>query len=503
MNKFERNKVAVDSLVDQQGMTQIYDILYTEIKKKDSGIYGVNYTKLSGGRLRVNNQGKMTKRIKRNMRRDYDVALDDKVIEQIGNIMEKHSMSASEYIVEYTTDLKGTVGNFGDKGTCFRRGGECRNNLVAMHDQAGQEPGTFAAFRVYRASGSNLGRAWAYHAEGGEIVLFNGYGMALDKIALLAAKLDDTEPRLVRVEGDVYINDENRSWAIGGKDTRYYIQANPGNYGSDDDTDPCSHCERFCPSGDITIVEHDYLCPDCFNENYQICNHCGDYCSRVDRPLFRVLVRGSTRHVCERCRNASYTKCDGCDNYHYIASYAPMTQIGESNYCQSCAIERGGVKCYDCSKITMPDDTFLIQYSTAEKTSPNHGLYSQPDYPVCVSCRMIYHECDNCGVDLPWKKCPNCNAETTPRTPTLDFDISKLESREAQSRHDRNMINATLRFMDNNPKVSQEERNDALTKLDLAQTRIGIFQNAIVRARAEARLRISGYNLADRPVIRI
>ena len=476
MNKFERNKVAVDSLVDQQGMTQIYDILYTEIKKKDSGIYGVNYTKLSGGRLRVNNQGKMTKRIKRNMRRDYDVALDDKVIEQIGNIMEKHSMSASEYIVEYTTDLKGTVGNFGDKGTCFRRGGECRNNLVAMHDQAGQEPGTFAAFRVYRASGSNLGRAWAYHAEGGEIVLFNGYGMALDKIALLAAKLDDTEPRLVRVEGDVYINDENRSWAIGGKDTRYYIQASPGNYSNEDDADPCSRCERFCPSGDLTIVEHDYLCPDCFNENYQICNHCGDYCSRVDRPLFRVLVRGSTRHVCERCRNAHYTKCDGCGDYHYTAPYI-MTQDGQHSYCRNCAVERGGVECHDCRTMTMPDDTFLIQYS--------HNEYKQPDYPVCISCRAIYHECENCGVDLPWEICPNCNAETTPRTPNLDFDISKLESREAQSIQD-------LRFNDTEIQslrelnVVQEEVDDALTRRDLVETRIVIYHNAIERALAEA-----------------
>jgi hypothetical protein len=192
-----------------------------------STITVTQFMAIAGGRERVNRQGKMSKRIKRNLFREYGIKLSDEVVQQIGNLMDQNSLSAREYMVEYTTDFEGTVGNFGDYGSCFRPGHEYEHHLWAMHKLAGQEPGNFSAVRVYRASGSRLARAWVYHAHDGAAVLFNGYGIPLDKIALLASKLDDIDPRLVELYGDLCINWTTKCEALGGTESSYRVNACP------------------------------------------------------------------------------------------------------------------------------------------------------------------------------------------------------------------------------------------------------------------------------------
>ena len=221
MNKFEKNTVSIECVVKREGMNAIRNIINNE-----THCTGISYLddrafiKIAGGRERVNRHGKMTKRIKRNLKRDHDITLPVHLVERIGNIMDQNSLNAREYIVEYTTDFQGTVGKFGDSGSCFQQGDQFHSNLLAMERNAGQLPGEFSAFRVYKASGSNLGRAWVYYAEDGAAVMFNGYGIPLDKIAILASKLDDTEPRRVRLGGDICINDLYCE-AVGGKETEY------------------------------------------------------------------------------------------------------------------------------------------------------------------------------------------------------------------------------------------------------------------------------------------
>ena len=227
INKFEKNTVSVDAVVRNTGMNEIRRLINDSHSRPF--MTRSELLRIAGGRERVNRQGKMTKRIKRNLRRERNITLPDSVIEQIGNIMDQNSLTARDYIVEYTNDFDGTVGNFGDDGSCFQDGNEFHHNLLAMAANHRQ----FSAFRVYRANGDNLARAWAHHATDGATVLFNGYGIALDKIALLASKLDDCEPRRVTLYGDICLNERDAE-AVGGDQSQYRFEIHPSRYRNDD-----------------------------------------------------------------------------------------------------------------------------------------------------------------------------------------------------------------------------------------------------------------------------
>jgi hypothetical protein len=464
MNKFEKNTVSVDSVVKHDGMTKIFDLLYNE--GFTARVSRIELLKIAGGRERVNSQGKLTKRIKRNLRRDYDITLSDKAIQEIGNIMDRHSLSARDYIVEYTADLKGTIGNFGDNRSCFKRGGECRNNLLAMQDH-----GQFSAFRVYKTSGENLARAWAYTAHGGATVLFNGYGIALDKIAILAAKLEDTEPRIVTVCSDVYINSESACYAIGGDRTYYEFYASVDDY-DDDDLSWCSLCEDCLPYEGLHHVGTQSLCQPCYDKTYQTCGHCGENCHRIDNPLFKAILRGETRYVCGYCRDRMYHQCAECSDYYRQDA---IMNDGDTVYCFRCAKKLGAVVCYDCQKWIIPDRTFLIQYTNKD--------FDHDPLPVCESCRVVYYECDTCNIDLPYLTCPTCETETVARTPHLDADIAELERTYAvipyltmHKRHNYRMAAYSLSLS----VAGMEERMQF--RKNLTEIRRHLYRDAIKRA---------------------
>ena len=101
-----------------------------------------------------------------------------------------------------------------------------------LHNALHQNNRQFSAFRVYKANGANLARAWAYHATDGATVLFNGYGIALDKIAILASKLDDCEPRRVTLYGDICLNERDVE-AVGGDQSEYRFEIHPSRYRND------------------------------------------------------------------------------------------------------------------------------------------------------------------------------------------------------------------------------------------------------------------------------
>lgn len=505
MNKFERNKVSVDCVVKINGMNEIRQL----INNKLPGFYMMyqsDFLKLAGGRERVNAQGKMTKRIKRNLRRDHNVTLPDSLVEQIGNIMDQNSLSAREYIVEYTTDLEGTVGRFGDNGSCFKRGGEYRNHLLAMQNHVGNHRCSYLAFRVYKANGKNLGRAWAYNAPSGATVLFNGYGIALDKIALLAARLEGKEPRAIAICSDIYINDEYKSYAIGGERTYYEFYADVDDYDDDDDDDLswCTLCDCSMPYDDLYHIGTSSLCYACYNRTYQTCNHCGGHCQRSDNPLHKVILRGGTRHVCERCRDAHYQQCDECADFFRNNAIAECNQFA---YCSNCAIKLGAIACSDCLKCIMPGHTFPIQYCNKE--------YDHSARPVCEHCRTLYYECDTCKVDLPYQTCPTCDGETVTRTPSLDFDIAVLEQRIAQARHDRTMMGYTVldlrgsikwytkRNDPGNVKEVQIKLGDALIRQNCAETRVALYEDAIGRAMEFARRIFERSETAKHTIIKV
>lgn len=209
--------ITVDQVVKKDGMNMIHDLVYreTSVRLTDH---------ITGGRERVNRHGKLSKRIKRNLRRDFDIVLTDKTVEEIGNIMANHSLGSREYLVEFTDDFRGTIGQYGDGGSCFQEGNGYHSNLIRM-----EKSDCFSVFRVEKPesdeypNGRKLARAWAFTAPDpdGGIVLFNSYGLWLDKTAILAGKLLDLDPRPVDFYTDWIAVNDRTCYALGGESDTY------------------------------------------------------------------------------------------------------------------------------------------------------------------------------------------------------------------------------------------------------------------------------------------
>lgn len=338
--------VAVEQVVKNDGVRNILNAIHESTGK----MVGQD---VLGGRERVNRNGKMTKRIKRNMRRIYDISLEDKLIQDIGNIMNAYSLSARNYIVEHTDDFEGTAGRFGDSDSCFQDGGCYDNHREAMED-------SFCAsvFRVYKENGSRLGRAWVYHAHDNAIVLFNGYGIALDKIALLASKLGDQEPRAVTFTSDIYVNTSS-CYAIGGEATHYNMSLDiPSEYGY------CPICDsELYEDGRYYTEEHGDICRGCFHEDYYECDECSENHHNENNPSRTVYSYASWHSrtheqvVCPWCADNYYTLCGGgCGEYHrdrdmYGTSYDGLV-------CRSCYDDKYS-KCCQCDTILENDEIEL------------------------------------------------------------------------------------------------------------------------------------------------
>jgi len=373
--------VAVDQVVKREGVMHILDAIY------QSTGYRPNESVL-GGRERVNRDGKMTKRIKRNMRRDYDRALSDELIQNIGNIMNAHSLSARNYIVEHTDDFYGTVGRFGDSDSCFRPGGEYSSNREAMENSD-----CASVFRVYKESGDRLARAWVYHDRDGAIVLFNGYGIALDKIAILASKLGDLEPRPVLFNSNIYIN-TCHCYAIGGTAESYEVD-----FDIEDGNCSCENCGYECYEEDLVWTEENgNLCEDCLSELYYHCDECDEQCHGENDPGVTVYKDDRMGHayelfICESCCNDSYTKCEGCGEFHHDDR---ISRTGDdANVCDNCVADDYS-PCQECGDL-FHNDTLTWN----DDSDPYCSECYKENYSECYECGAIFHnedlELDNSG----------------------------------------------------------------------------------------------------------
>jgi len=74
----------------------------------------------------------------------------------------------------------------------------------------------------------------------------------------------------------------------------------------------CSHCDEMInhENSEINTVRHNDYCNDCYNDNFTMCNNCGDAESSDD---IRCLNDTS---YCEDCWDNDVSYCDDCDEYY-------------------------------------------------------------------------------------------------------------------------------------------------------------------------------------------
>jgi len=124
---------------------------------------------------------------------------------------------------------------------------------------------------------------------------------------------------------------------------------------------------RYSPNGD-------YLCADCFYDNYYYCDICGGTESRDD---LTEISNGD--FLCESCLDKEgYSYCDYCGEYE-----KETDEHNGSIICQDCIVKKGLVLCDDCEELTDPDDIIEIEDS------------GESYCPDCIDRNAV--QCDGCS----------------------------------------------------------------------------------------------------------
>lgn len=93
----------------------------------------------------------------------------------------------------------------------------------------------------------------------------------------------------------------------------------------------CEWCEEY-HRGDSTWIpsREIYVCDDCLDSCFVLCNCCDEYVHRDDA----YWVECEDEYVCEDCREEHYFRCDDCDDLY---PNDQLNSIDGNDYCDFCA----------------------------------------------------------------------------------------------------------------------------------------------------------------------
>ena len=392
INEYLDKKTEVETvpLISGDGIAIIGDIIRTQTGR---GFYPNEIEKIMEGREFVNKRGKLAKRIKRNLKKLYDLNIAPEAMSEIGNKANQYTLRDGTYTVEITRDLAGTVGMFGDSESYFQEGHENDHHLFAMDDNR-----DFYAVRIYRQSGSRLARSWGYDSGNG-FVVFNAYGMTLYKVAKITSQALEQDMRQVQFSFDGWLNDRH-CYAIGGepKATTFSAYCHPGEHEDNDHQGYCCRCDGTIYEDDTYHMDDngEMYCYDCWQENFHRCGYCHEWSLKDEVHLQSVRGLHGTQHVCNDCKY-HYTLCAHC-NIRCHDHHMTMTNLGD--LCSRC-IENETLICNDCGEHVFRStcqywqedqgDHSLVRPMCADchqdREDVQNGLSSTPDQsPVCTDC---------------------------------------------------------------------------------------------------------------------
>lgn len=352
-----------------------------------SQTYDMDYDAILDSTKMVNGNGKIAKRIRRNLRRLYNLALPDNLISDIGNLAANYTLPADDYYIEFTSDCLGTVGKFGDDRCCFRKGGEYHYHCIALHHDS-----NCGAVRIYNGSGNGIARSWYFQSPDDQaICLFNSYGLRLNKIAELVEMTGNYgTARIGSVGAEIYLNSNGESYIFNGSQNYYFVSADP----ESEHYEICADCNNTIdPDCDSYYWIGDSIyCCDCAG-NCQHCeeNYANEYTtwSQVMRPhSFNYGIEEIT--VCDDCLSDHYAECENCGNF-WEAEQMHNIEYDGTFYCENC--EDLVTECEDCQ------DTILVT-ECADQT-----------FPLCEDCQVEFDSkftpCQNCQIS-PFDECADC-----------------------------------------------------------------------------------------------
>jgi len=355
-------------------------------------------------------KGKITKRIRRFIKDNFDYKLSDKDISEIGNIIAENTINPSNVEFDFDENFCWSAGDFGDSGSCFWGSNREAKDMIQGADGF--------AIRTYQ-NDSGDGRAWIIPHNRGW-VLFNGYRNARDKdteyfsnilFEILTKKFGLTDI----VKTRVYLSNNNS-----GSDT-LYINSDRGFLFStrenvidkidleiydayqEENRYYCESCNEVVGNenegifDDSYSTEYGYFCYNCYNDRFFNCYNCyeterlnngyeidGDvYCSDCASAGFAYCDSCNEYHdldesmridyqtLCPECLNSDYNYCNSCEEYH---DNSETTYIDGVDYCPDCLAEKY-VTCVECLELV--DRDYLDDEN--DDTCPDCALESEDD----------------------------------------------------------------------------------------------------------------------------
>ena len=332
-----------------------------------------------GGLSVINSRGKMHRRIRNNLFRNFNIKFPTKEVAMLGNLINEIAEPMGVWYYLVTNDVESNIGRFGDAGSCFRHG----NEVYAI-----QEALDVAMALVYDMDSSPYARAWVHNSSDDALVFFNAYSrtdygqLRTRQIAGIIAKDMNKETRKVYYSSNLY---QNQEWAIaiaGEQDTYEIYVENCG--------PECGHCNEYIHEEDeIWIDGNDfYVCSSCFSDYYFWCDKCDIACH--DDEYNDIGDTG----VCDDCRDEYFSYCNDCDTY---VLNEDVYELNDDYFCSEC-YDMLARECASCCDTIHRDDAYLV----GEKT------YCENCCGICARCENTI---DNDNLDSN-DLCEDCVKET-------------------------------------------------------------------------------------------
>lgn len=107
----------------------------------------------------------------------------------------------------------------------------------------------------------------------------------------------------------------------------------------------CRDCGRIINEDELEDaykIDGEYVCPECFEENYFYCDRCG----KLECQEYGVYIEHDDIMVCDDCANNHYYHCEDCGCYfserngYYVEHYGYVCEHcfdrGDYGYCECC-----------------------------------------------------------------------------------------------------------------------------------------------------------------------
>ena len=138
----------------------------------------------------------------------------------------------------------------------------------------------------------------------------------------------------------------------------------------------CTHCGKVIFEGDEYKDDQDdhgaFICQECFEENYFICEYCGEICPNDEHVWVsdNAYCPNSGFGVCENCAD-NYYQCDECGDY--FTDSRIHSDDYDHHICDRCYERYDYVTCAECGEILLSDN--------AEYSENRGAWFCSPCYP--------------------------------------------------------------------------------------------------------------------------